>query len=491
MINEQELILSSLNKYITGSSVDLCKYFEGIEPFVDLIVTSPPYWDMKQYGEVNEQTGHGQSYDEYLDDIQRTFEGVHRISKDSVSLFLIVDTMKRNGKMVRLPDDIADRLEEVGWVHQDTIIWDKGKTLPWSRKGQMRNVFEYVLMFTKKGSISYKYYIDRIKSVDELKEWWIDYPERYSPQGKVPDNIWEFYIPTQGSWGTKKDFGDDEFKHACPFSPEMMARIILLSTDENDVVFDPYAGTGVMLATATKMNRKYLGFDTNPDYKRVFENVTKPLVDEKWIEIESYYSLQEQLKVRMEEAIYKLRILKYQKALIKRIRNLSNNNSDMVKNDFLLNIAIEQFLEESEKGKFILGKVKYYMIWNNEETLEMARKQVEGIISKAPFTKYGLIVDLKIILKNELDLIISEIDDELYAYLNGITNSYHSTVRVSDFIKKINSVEYNMFFDKDVPPLLSNVKIHEDDYNMLPAEKYEKKGYSKELEHMQLALNLR
>ncbi|KAF6586438.1 site-specific DNA-methyltransferase, partial [Paenibacillus sp. EKM208P] len=78
-----------------------------------------------------------------------------------------------------------------------------------------------------------------IKNVDKLMEWWIDYPERYNPEGKVPENIWEFPIPTQGSWGNKIDFGEEEFRHACPFPPEMMARLILLSSDKNDVVLDP------------------------------------------------------------------------------------------------------------------------------------------------------------------------------------------------------------------------------------------------------------
>ncbi|WP_060209929.1 DNA-methyltransferase [Sporosarcina koreensis] len=487
-VNDLDMV--NLNEYINASSLFIKEYFSNHEPFVDLIVTSPPYWDMKEYGDVKEQTGFGQEYEAYLADIRKIFEGVHHISKDSATMFVIVDTMKRDGKMVRLPDDIARELESIGWIHQDTIIWDKGKTLPWSRKGQMRNVFEYVLMFTKENSTIYKYYIDRIKTTEQLKEWWIDYPERYSPQGKVPDNIWEFYIPTQGSWGSKKKFGEEEFRHACPFPPEMMARLILLSTDENDVVFDPFAGTGVFLATAEKMNRRYLGFDTNPDYKKVFEVVTKQLIEEKWVEIDTYYKYQERLKTILEESIYKLRVLKYPKAVVKRLRNENKKNVDLVPNDFGLIIAIEKELPENEvvlKNK-TTGKIDYYFVWNDSETLERARAQINNIVSKAPFTKYGLITNINVITIDGLIEFKHTLPTNLSLYSNGNTSDEHSKVELDKIILLLQSDGLESAFDKDVPPVISNISIKYSDYEMLPAEKYEKKGYSKENDQLKLIL---
>ncbi|KAF6623938.1 site-specific DNA-methyltransferase, partial [Paenibacillus sp. EKM208P] len=61
--------LDKLNSYVTASSVNIHELFPGAEPFVDLIITSPPYWNMKKYGDVEEQTGYKQSYNEYLSDI--------------------------------------------------------------------------------------------------------------------------------------------------------------------------------------------------------------------------------------------------------------------------------------------------------------------------------------------------------------------------------------------------------------------------------------
>lgn len=486
--------INKLNIYLNESSIHISDIFSQNSPFVDLIVTSPPYWNMKKYGDVENQTGYKQTYEEYLADIKKTFQGVYDISKETASLFLIVDTMKRNGKMVRLPDDISKELESIGWIHQDTIIWDKGKTLPWSRKGQMRNVFEYILMFTK--SDSYKYYIDRIKTVDELMEWWIDYPERYNPEGKVPENIWEFPIPTQGSWGNKKEFGEEEFRHACPFPPEMMARILLLSSDPNDVVLDPYAGTGVLLAMAQKMGRRYIGFDTNNDYKKVFEQVTIPLISDKWPNIEAYYNIQSELKGLMKEAIYKLRVLKYQKALIKKLRPILSPepyNKNRYIRPVLLNVALAHNLTPEQLEDQKIGKVDYWLVLNDDEIdADNLKNHVNQLTSKAPFTKYGLITSTKIISINQLRNILDQSRyNNFYLYSEGNTKDCKKEISLQEILDLLNSKEALFkLFDKDVPPLVSNVKIEQKDYSSIPAIKYEKKTYLNELIREESLLDL-
>ncbi|MED3484640.1 site-specific DNA-methyltransferase [Bacillus toyonensis] len=479
-INEQSLDINDLNKYITCNSKQFMEYMpKNIEPFIDLIITSPPYWDMKQYGNV-EQTGFKQTYEEYLDDIEQTFETLYKLSKDTATLYVNSDTLKRNGRLVRLPDDIAKRLENVGWIHQDVIIWDKRKTLPWSRKGQMRNTFEYIHMFTKTNN--YKYYIERIKTVDELKEWWQNYPERYSPEGKVPDNIWEFIIPTQGSWGTKKDFGDKEFKHACPFPPEMMARMIKLSSDEGDVVFDPYAGTGVLLATALNLNRKYLGLDTNPDYKQIFEYVTKPLIEEKMHEINIYYDNQERLKELLNKTIYKLRVLKFPKAMIKKFIKTFEQKEINELSPFVAAIAIEEEMNEQEKTeKHKIGKSNYYFVLNNNFNFIDGTGIVttlRKLNKNAPFSKYGLITSVNLITIEEAVDLLTTHQSNLYLYSKGVVNDSHMEVTIEETIDLIrNKDAHKQHTDKTIPPIFSNIKINKSDYEEVPAEKYKKRNY--------------
>lgn len=478
-INGQAIDTEILNQYIVGNSIYISEYFKGVEPFVDLTVTSPPYWDMKDYEGNEEQIGFGQNYESYLKDIKKIFEGVYSISKNTANLVLIIDTMKKDGRMIRLPDDVARVLEEIGWIHQDTVIWDKVKTLPWSRKGQLRNVFEYVLIFSK--TQKYKYNMDEIRVVEDLKEWWKGYPERYNPQGKVPDNIWKFLIPTQGSWGSKQDFGDDEFKHACPFPPEMMARIIKLLTDENDVVFDPFSGTAVLHSVAKLMNRKFLAFDVNIAYKNVFENVTIPLVNDMWSDIERYYTIQSKLKIVMDICIKKMRILKYPQAMLKVLRKKHKLPFDLI-------ITERLELEEDENLNNIIGKANYKIIINqdgylngDESNYNLINEDIIKIVSKAPYTKYGILREIDILTNNEITNVLNNMTYPLYLYRGSNISNYDICFNNSEeLIEFINNNEHLNYFDKDICPTISNISIKEEDYKHLPAEEYKKFGYREE-----------
>src|SRR3989344_275632 len=177
---------------------------------IDLVLTSPPYFDLKDYGSAN-QIGYGQAYDDYLNDMERVLKQCFKVTKDTGSMWLIVDTLKKSGQFKLLPFDLCKIAEKAGWKLQEIIIWEKDRTLPYSRKGEMRNIFEYVLFFVKTND--FKYYPKRITDFD-LKEWWIKYPERYSTGGKIPTDIWKFPIPVQGSWGSSY------IRHFCPLRSE-------------------------------------------------------------------------------------------------------------------------------------------------------------------------------------------------------------------------------------------------------------------------------
>lgn len=87
---------------------------------IQTTISSPPYYDMKDYGEDN-QIGFGQSYEEYLQDIKSVFEQVYSHTKDDGTLWIIIDTFKRNNSIVLLPFDVASKLQETGWLLQDIL----------------------------------------------------------------------------------------------------------------------------------------------------------------------------------------------------------------------------------------------------------------------------------------------------------------------------------------------------------------------------------
>ena len=101
---------------------------------IQTTITSPPYFDMKDYG-VDNQIGYGQIYQEYLQDLRLVFSEVLARTAEDGTLWIIIDTFKRHNNVVLLPFDLARELQKVGWYLQDIIIWKKDKTVPWSAKG--------------------------------------------------------------------------------------------------------------------------------------------------------------------------------------------------------------------------------------------------------------------------------------------------------------------------------------------------------------------
>lgn len=230
---------------------------------IDVTVTSPPYWDVKNYGGEG-QIGHGQTLNEYLDDLVAVFTEVWHCTKRSGSLWVVINTVKKDHTLHLLPFKLAERLTglpSAAWHLQDILVWVKPHTLPWSHKQKLQDHFEYVLCFSK--SKSFALNIDSLRSPQSLANWWVKYPERYHPLGKGLNNVWEIHIPTQGSWG------NGSMEHACPLPTELTKRIIQLATDKKGVVCDPFAGTGASVVAAQALGRKWIAMDLNRRYKEM------------------------------------------------------------------------------------------------------------------------------------------------------------------------------------------------------------------------------
>lgn len=255
-----------LNEYHTWDARKINQLIPG-QRVIDVTITSPPYWNLKDYG-TESQIGFGQTYDRYLADLTEIFRAVHSLTKQRGSIWIVSDTIKRKGEIKLLPFDLAGRLSRIGWILQDIIIWHKDRTLPWSHQGKLRNIFEYILFFSK--TRQFNYHLSQVRAISGLREWWVRYPERYSPEGKAPARVWWIPIPRQGSWV------GSWVRHFNPLPQELVERILLLTSEEGDVVLDPFSGSGAVLAEAHVMGRKYIGLDLNPDYRKMFMRQVLP-----------------------------------------------------------------------------------------------------------------------------------------------------------------------------------------------------------------------
>jgi DNA modification methylase len=189
--------------------------FDDTTDLVDVIITSPPYADLIDYGDEAEQIGK-QSYESFLEDLQEVFKQCYEVAADDATLWIITDTYRKDGRLVRLPFDIADDIEnlhdvevcqaddcdgillrdrqnghrhcpecdaeydptEDSWRMGDHIIWNKQRTRPWRQKGQFRNIYEHISMYSKSDKDTYNIDDIRITDTDDFGRWWVDYPER-------------------------------------------------------------------------------------------------------------------------------------------------------------------------------------------------------------------------------------------------------------------------------------------------------------------------
>jgi len=275
------------------------------ESVIDVTVTSPPYWDVKDYGGTG-QIGYGQTLDQYLDDLAAVFTQVWHCTKKTGSLWVVINTVKKDATLHLLPFKLAERLTvrpTAAWHLQDILVWVKPHTLPWSHKQKLQDHFEYALCFSKTKSFTLN--LDALRSTQALANWWVKYPERYHPLGKGVNNVWEIHIPTQGSWG------NGSMEHACPLPTELTKRVIQLSTDKTGVVFDPFAGTGATVVAAAALGRRWLATDLNRKYREMcYKRLAEEVGD---------HSNDAPDSANLRDANLKLRQLKFAVTLYKRM----------------------------------------------------------------------------------------------------------------------------------------------------------------------------
>jgi len=415
------------------------------EEFIDVTVTSPPYWNLKDYG-VESQIGFGQEYDECLDDLEQVFRNIYAVTSKRGSLWVISDTIKRKGKIKLLPFDLAERLEQIGWILQDIIIWNKDRTLPWSHQGKLRNIFEYMTFYSK--GRRFNYHLDRVREVSRLKEWWVRYPERYSPEGKAPARTWYIPIPRQGSWG------NNWVRHFNPLPPELVERILLLTTDEGDIVLDPFCGSGAVLAQAHVMGRNYVGLDLSPSYKEMFEQRVLPAISALHEEGRERTREMRKQKKAFGNLIRSLRRTKYPKELMRLY----------VKEHGRVDLEAVLALQKSESGHL---EVIFLFPGGCQAPSDFLPRVIE-LSKRPPLSKYGF---RAVLTACSVDLVSQEwlrsrgldLGEEIYLYAKGQTYAWIESMSVQAWLELVEGDELSESFRQQrYPTIVSDIGVRVD-----------------------------
>jgi DNA modification methylase len=415
-------------------------------PLLTTTITSPPYGDLKDYGH-QRQIGRGQRHDEYLMDMRRVFDDLFAHTRLDGSLWVIADTLRPRRsasvrRLVPLPFELAQQAEIAGWVLRDVIIWHKDKTLPWSSPGRLRNSFEYVLFFVK--SAHFKYRIERLREPDDLKQWWVRYPERYNPEGKAPTNVWYAPIPVQGSWA------NTAVQHACPLPPDLVERMILLSTDETDVVFDPFAGSGVVVAEAERLRRRGLGSELVEAHVAAFQDTVRAEVTQRrGLDVLAARAAQ---SAALRETILSLRAVKYPRVLMDAVSKGTDRRYPIAALVFRRGLP-----KARSKHQLVAADVHFIVEGDAKGYL----KDVRAASARRPASKFGVSGDLYTHSIDEVGRLMR--GRKLFGYANGKTHLTIGRVTAATVRSSEHSVDR-------IPLIVSNVELNETPRAVQPAE---------------------
>lgn len=149
------------NHIYQGDCLEVMKQFP--DKCIDLVITSPPYFNLRDYG-ADGQVGHEKDSDEYIDKLICIFNEVQRILKDEGSCFVNIDDVYSEQSLSCIPDKFKIRMVESGWLCRNEIIWHKPNAMPSSAKTRFNNDYEKMFFFVKKKKYAFTTQYEPLRS---------------------------------------------------------------------------------------------------------------------------------------------------------------------------------------------------------------------------------------------------------------------------------------------------------------------------------------
>ena len=231
---------------------------------VQLIVTSPPYWQLKDYG-TDDQIGFNDSYEEYINNLNLVWSECNRVLANGCRLCInIGDQFARSVyygryKVIPIRTEIIRFCESLGMDYMGAIIWQKTTTMntsgggaimgsfPFPRNGILKIDYEFILIFKKLGT-----------------------PPKVTPEQKQKSILskeeWNKYFSSHWNFNGVKQLG-----HIAMFPEELPKRLIKMFSFVGETVLDPFAGSGTTSLAAMKLGRNSISYEINHDFLTVMK----------------------------------------------------------------------------------------------------------------------------------------------------------------------------------------------------------------------------
>ena len=234
---------------------------------IHLIITSPPYWQLKDYGN-DSQIGFHDSYESYIN-LNTVWSECNRVLHDGCRLCInIGDQFARSVyygryKVIPIRTEIIRFCETLGMDYMGAIIWQKQTTMnttgggavmgsfPYPRNGILKIDYEFILVFKKQGKAP-------TPTAEQKKH------------SEITKEEWNTYFASHWNFGGAKQDG-----HIAVFPEELPHRLIKMFSFVGETVFDPFMGSGTTALAARNLQRNSIGYEINPEYKKFYrEKVT-------------------------------------------------------------------------------------------------------------------------------------------------------------------------------------------------------------------------
>lgn len=231
---------------------------------VQLIITSPPYWQLKDYGNSN-QIGFDNSYEEYINNLNLVWMECERVLSEGCKLCInIGDQFARSVyygryKVVPIRTEIIRFCETLKMDYMGAIIWQKATTMntsgggavmgsfPYPRNGILKIDYEFILIFKKLGKAPKPSLEQKQNSIMTKEEW-----------NQYFSSHWNFS-------------GVKQSEHIAMFPEELPKRLIKMFSFIGETIFDPFAGSGTTSLAAKNLGRNSIGYEINKEFEPVIK----------------------------------------------------------------------------------------------------------------------------------------------------------------------------------------------------------------------------
>jgi DNA modification methylase len=242
--------------FVCGDARDLHTVADGA---VALVVTSPPYFAGKQYEEELERDGIPSSYLEYLELLHDVFAECARTLEPGGRIAVNVANLGRKPYRSLAADVIHILQDRLGLLLRGEIVWQKGAGASGSCAwGSFRSPSNPVLRdVTERVIVASKGRFQRARTVDQRRRAGLPHEATITTE--------DFMALTLDVWQTPSESAR-RVGHPAPFPVELPEKLIELYTFAGDLVLDPFMGSGSTLVAASRLGRRYVGYDLDPGY---------------------------------------------------------------------------------------------------------------------------------------------------------------------------------------------------------------------------------